>query len=125
MPDIGSALAQMVRVTRPGGYVLAEFYNPLSFRAVAKLLGPAGLISDATREDAVFTRFDAPWRVHRLLPPRSRIVASRGVRIVTPAAMAMRVPGLRSALRLLETRLCDSPLRVFGGFWIAAIEKTG
>ena len=40
--DIGRALREMARVTRPGGVVLAEFYNPLSLRAVAKRLGPAG-----------------------------------------------------------------------------------
>src|SRR5581483_11479518 len=29
--DIGEALAEMARVTRPGGAILAEFYSPLSF----------------------------------------------------------------------------------------------
>src|SRR5205085_155292 len=59
--DIGRALSEMVRVTRPGGVVLAEFYNPWSFRGLLKRLGPAGRISRFTKEDAVYTRFDAPW----------------------------------------------------------------
>ena len=61
--EIETALAEMVRVVRPGGHVLAEFYNPLSFRGLAKRFGPAGAISATTNESAVFTRFDAPWDV--------------------------------------------------------------
>ena len=124
VPEIGRALAEMVRVTRPGGYVLAEFYNPISLRALAKWLGPAGAISESTRESAVYTRFDPPWTLPRILPAGTKVVGSRGVRIVTPTASAMRIPGLKSILRSLETRLCDTPLRAFGGFWIAAIQKT-
>src|ERR1043166_8566964 len=36
VPDIGKALAEMARVTRPGGVILAEFYNPWGLRAGAK-----------------------------------------------------------------------------------------
>src|SRR5690606_39017711 len=32
VPDIGRALAEMARVTRPSGVILAEFYNPWSLR---------------------------------------------------------------------------------------------
>lgn len=121
--DIGRALAEMARVVRPGGHVIAEFYNPLSFRGLAKRLGPAGEISHRTREDAVYTRFDTPAQAARHLPPGLRLKASRGVRIVTPAAMAMRLPGVREVLRRAEWALCDSPLHRFGGFWIAAAQR--
>lgn len=123
VPDIRRALQEMVRVTKPGGHALAEFYNPASLRAVVKRVGPAGAISDARKEDAVYTRFDAPWRVPQLLPGNARIVDSRGVRIVTPAAVVMRVPVVRRVFRKLEWTLCDSPLSRLGGFWIAAIRK--
>lgn len=123
VPDIGRALAEMARVTRPGGVVLAEFYNPLSFRALAKRLGPAGKISDAKKESEVYTRFDAPWVVPRLLPAGTRLETVRGVRIVTPVAAAMRVPGVRSVLRRIEWALADTPAAFFGGFYIAVIRK--
>lgn len=123
IPEISRALSEMARVTRPGGYLLAEFYNPWSLRALAKRLGPAGKISESTRESAVFTRFDAPWRVKEILPEGCRIVDSRGVRIVTPAASALRVPVLGRLLERAEWGLADSKLAIFGGFWIAAIEK--
>lgn len=123
VPDIGKALSEMARVTRPGGVILAEFYNPLSLRGLAKKLGPAGKIGDLTRESAVYTRFDAPWVLPRILPPNTRIETARGIRIVTPAAVAMRVPVLRDWLRSAERVLCDSPAAVLGGFYVAVIRK--
>src|SRR5437868_8791404 len=66
---IERALSEMARVTRPGGVVLAEFYNPYSLRGLAKRFGPAGWISASTRESSVYTRFDPPGSVPRLLPP--------------------------------------------------------
>lgn len=123
VPDIGKALREMARVTKPGGVVLAEFYNPISLRGLAKRLGPAGKISHRTTEDAVYTRFDPPWVLPRILPPGTRVEAARGIRIVTPAAAAMKVPGLRSVLRTAERLLCDSPAARLAGFYVAVIRK--
>jgi SAM-dependent methyltransferase len=123
VPEIAKALREMARVTRPGGVILAELYNAISLRALAKRLGPAGLISERTRESAVYTRFDTPWLVPRLLPPGTRVEGARGVRIVTPAAAVMRIPLLGAALQRLERALADSPAAFFGGFYIAIIRK--
>lgn len=120
--QIERALAEMVRVVRPGGHVLAEFYNPWSLRALAKRLGPPGKIAEGVHEGQVFTRYDSPEEVRRLIPSGCRLVASRGVRIAIPSALVMRVPVLNTAFRFAERRLCDSSLGRFGGFWIAALE---
>ncbi len=124
VPDIGRALAEMARVTRPGGVVVAEFYNPVSLRGVAKRFGPAGAISQNTRESAVYTRFDPPWIIPRILPPSLRIEAVRGVRIVTPIAGAMRLPVVRDWLRKAEWRLADTWAAFFGGFYVAVLRKS-
>jgi ubiquinone/menaquinone biosynthesis C-methylase UbiE len=123
VPAIEQALAEMVRVTRPGGVVVAEFYNPMSMRGLVKRLGPAGRISGATRESAVYTRFDSPWAVRRLLPLNVTLEAVRGVRIVTPSARAMGVPGLRRLLRAMEHRLADTRAAFFAGFYAAVLRK--
>ena len=123
VPEIGLALSEMARVTRPGGVVIAEFYNPVSLRGLVKRLGPAGAISQGKRESDVYTRFDAPWVVPRLLPPGLRIEAVRGVRIVTPTAGLMRVPVVREALRRLERRLSDTRAAFFGGFYVTVLRK--
>lgn len=123
VPEIETALAEMARVTRPGGTVLAELYNPLSWRGLLKQLGPAGRVSAAKRESDVFTRYDPPWRAHRYVPEGCTLVAARGIRILTPTAYAFAVPMLRDGLRALERRLCDSPLRVFGGFYVLVLRR--
>jgi ubiquinone/menaquinone biosynthesis C-methylase UbiE len=122
VPDIGKALSEMARVTRPGGVILAEFYNPWSFRGLAKRIY-AGKISDHTKESAVYTRFDSPATLPKILPPGTKLEAARGIRIVTPAAAVMHVPGLRTVLTKAERLLCDSPAARFGGFYVAVIRK--
>jgi ubiquinone/menaquinone biosynthesis C-methylase UbiE len=124
VPEIGRALAEMARVTRPGGVVLAEFYNPMSMRGLVKRLGPARAISASQRESAVYTRFDAPWVIPRILPPSLHIETARGVRIVTPAAGVMRVPVLRDVVRRIERGLADTRAAVFGGFYVAVLRKS-
>ena len=123
VPDIREALAEMARVTRPGGHVLAEFYNPWSFRGLAKRVGPAGAVSASRRESEVYTRFDAPADVRALVPRGCVLVAHRGIRIVTPAAAAIRVPLLGGALRRAEHALADTPLAAFAGFYVAVMQK--
>jgi ubiquinone/menaquinone biosynthesis C-methylase UbiE len=125
VPEIEVALKEMVRVTRPGGIVLAEFYNPYSLRALLKRFGPAGRIAASANESHVYTRFDSPFGLRKLLPAGAFLVGARGVRIVTPTAKVMRTALGRSFFRAAERALCDSPLRVFAGFYVAAIEKRG
>ena len=118
---IERAFLEMVRVTRPGGVVLAELYHPVSLRGLVKRLGPAGRISATSKEDAVYTRFDVPWRLGRLVPENARIEARWGVRIVTPFAAAMHVPGLRSVLARLEHHLAPTRAAYFAGFHVLVL----
>lgn len=123
VPDIGRALAEMARVTRPGGVVIAEFYNPVSLRGAIKRVAPAGRISKRTTESAVYTRFDPPWVVPRVLPPTLRIEAVRGVRIVTPTAGLIGTPVVGEWLRRVEWRLADTWASFFAGFYVAVLRK--
>src|SRR5690606_7344623 len=68
VPEIDLALSERARVTRPGGVILAEFYNPHSIRGLVKRFGPAGRIAPGAHEKQVFTRFDSPLDVARMLP---------------------------------------------------------
>ena len=125
VPDIEKALAEMARVVRPGGTILAEFYNPWSLRYLAKRLGPAGLISENTTEAAVYTRFDSPERIKQILPVSTRLEGFRGVRVVTPTARVISLPVIGTAVSMLEHALLDSPASRFGGFLIAVIKRNG
>jgi SAM-dependent methyltransferase len=117
------ARGEMARVTRPGGMILAEFYNSWSLRARFKRLGPAGRIADGADERNVYTRYDSPRAIRRLVPEGCALIGARGVRIAIPAARLLDRPLGRLWFRTLERALCDSPLRAFGGFYIAAMEK--
>jgi ubiquinone/menaquinone biosynthesis C-methylase UbiE len=123
IPDIQGALAEMTRVVRPGGHVIAEFYNPRSVRALAKRLAGPLPIGDSMKEDVVYTRFDKPEEVPSLAPPNVRVVAERGIRIVTPAARVLEIPFVGEAFRRAEHMLCDGPLAKLGGFYVVALRK--
>lgn len=124
VPDIGKALAEAKRVTRPGGHMILEFYNPLSLRYLAKKLAGPQKISDGRTEADMYTRWDAPHVIPRILPPGVRLVGYRGVRVVTPAAFVHKLPVVGRAFELAERKACDSPLRYFGGFLVAILERT-
>lgn len=123
VPDIDKALEEMARVTAPGGRIVAEFYNPWSLRFLAKRLTGPGRISEKTREDAVYTRYDSPDDVLRRLPRGTRLEGFRGVRTLVPGAFAMRVPGLSHVLRRVEFAVQDSPLAYVSGFLVAVLRK--
>ncbi|HXK18832.1 MAG TPA: methyltransferase domain-containing protein [Polyangiaceae bacterium] len=125
VPEIEKALAEMARVTRPGGMVLAEFYNPYSLRGLVKRLGPAGKIAEGKNERDVYTRFDSPARAKQLTPPGCVFAGARGVRITIPSAKLMRPRFARRLFRAAEHLLCDSPLARLAGFYVAAYEKRG
>ncbi|MEY4578811.1 MAG: hypothetical protein RL701_3514 [Pseudomonadota bacterium] len=123
IPDIGRALREITRVTKPGGQMVLEFYNPLSLRYLAKRIAGPQPISDGRDESDVYTRWDAPYVLPRLLPPKVTLEGLRGVRVFTPAAFVHKLAFLSRALRVAEEVALDSPLRYFGGFVVAILRK--
>ena len=123
VPDIAGALSEIARVTRPGGAMVLEFYNPWSLRYAAKRIAGPQPISDGRNEADVFTRWDTPPAIRALLPAGVEIEALRGVRVFTPAAFVHKVPLVRDVFAALERRAVASPLRYFGGFLIAILRK--
>ena len=121
--DIERALSEAVRVTRPGGHLLLELYNPWSLRYLAKRVARPGKISPHRTEAEMYTRWDSPRAVKRMLPFNVDLLGFRGVRVVTPAAYLHRVPALGPLLARAERAAADSPLSYFGGFLIAVLEK--
>ncbi|MFP4596611.1 MAG: class I SAM-dependent methyltransferase [Persicimonas sp.] len=121
--DIDKALAEMSRVTRRGGHLLLEFYNPYSLRYLAKRAAGPKKISRKTDESAIFTRWDTAMDLTRRMPDNLQVLDFAGVRIFTPAAAAHKIPLLGSALRKLEFVGRDSLLKYFGGFLVVIAEK--
>lgn len=122
--DIRTAMAEMARVTRPGGHVLAEFYNQRSLRYLVKVLKRPHAISETKNDDQVYTRYDTIERIKTYLPPSLSYETVRGVRIVTPVSQVHKVPGIGPLVRQLESKLADAPIaRHLGGFLIVIARK--
>ncbi|HEY0251997.1 MAG TPA: class I SAM-dependent methyltransferase [Kofleriaceae bacterium] len=124
IPDIAGAMHEMARVVRPGGYVIAEFYNARSLRRLVKAVKPPTAVSDQTNDEHVFTRYDDATAIRSYLPMSLDWIATRGIRVVTPVAAVLRIPVLGRAVRWAEHRLADAPIaRDHGGFLVAICQK--
>jgi len=124
IPDIAGALREMARVVRPGGWVLAEFYNARSLRRLVKAVKPPTAVSDSTHDEHVYTRYDDGDAIRSYLPPELDWVTTRGIRVITPVAKVLEVPVLGAAIRWAEHRLADLPgARDHGGFLVACCRR--
>lgn len=124
IPDIAGAMREMARITRPGGWVLAEFYNTRSIRRLVKAVKPPTAVSHQTHDEHVFTRYDDANAIRSYLPPELEWVTSRGIRVITPVAKVLEVPVLGAAVRWAEHRLADLPIaRDLGGFLVACCRR--
>jgi ubiquinone/menaquinone biosynthesis C-methylase UbiE len=125
VPDISKAVLEMARVTRPGGWLVMEFYNSQSLRHLIRRLRPAGVIGvgNDTDETDVFTRFDDLCTLRSIVPDSVRIERVEGLRVATLLPQVFAIPFLGSAWREFENQLSASPLRRFGGFIVLVGQK--
>ena len=124
IPDVRGALREMARVVRPGGWVLAEFYNARSLRRLVKAVKAPTAVSATTHDEHVFTRYDDAAAIRSYLPAELDWVATRGIRVITPVARVLELPVLGAAVRWAEHRLADLPgARGAGGFLVACCRR--
>ena len=124
VPRIEQALAELSRVTRPGGHLVLEFYNPHSLRGLIKRLKRPTRIGGDFNDEDVFTRFDSLSRIRGYLPPQLELIDTRGVRVFTPFAQLHDLPLIRGLLATAERAASSAPiLRGLAGFLIVILRK--
>lgn len=122
---IERAIAEMARVLRPGGYLVAEFYNARSLRYLIKRLKPPTPTSKDYHDEAVFTRYDTLPRIRSYLPSGLTVEAVHGIRVMTPLPQLHKLPVIAPVLQTIERRAASLPvLRNLGGFLIVVARKT-
>ncbi len=124
--DITTAMAEMARVTRPGGVIIAEFYNRQSIRTLVKRFGPAGKVGAAgdTHEREVFLRFDTLDDIRGYLPPSLHVERVDGIRVLSPAALPFDLPVIGPLWSRVERLAARLPIRRFGGFLVVTLRRT-
>lgn len=124
VPDLPRALAEMARVVRPGGVVVAELYNARSVRHAVKRFLPAGRVARGTERD-VYCRFDDRRALERALPSSCTIESARGIRTIVPAARILELPWVGSAFERVERGLADTAFAVqVAGFVCWVLRKS-
>jgi len=121
--EIERAMAELWRVTRPGGTLVVEFYNAWSLRYLVKRLAGPQPISDGRTEADIYTRWDTPLSIQRYFPRDAEVVGQHGVRVVTPVAAVHRLPVLKRWVPVAERLASRSPARYAGGFLITQLLK--
>lgn len=123
VPSWEQALAEMARVTRPGGHLIFDIYNRNSLRYLIKRLWGPRKTSQAFDEAAISTRFLTPAEAAQVLPPGTRVVDRAGIRITTLHPAVCRLPVIGKLHDRLEWSLMQSPLAALAGFYVFVAER--
>ena len=124
VPDFDAAMAEMVRVVRPGGHLVVDIYNRTSIRYLIKRMFGPRKTSAVFDEAAISTRF---WNLEEALthvPDSTRLVDVAGIRVLTPHPAVNRLPLVGAMSRAMEWKLMDGPLARLGGFMVLTLERT-
>ena len=123
--QIAVAMGEMGRVVRPGGRVMAEFYNRRSMRALVKsVVSPGSIGKDgAIDESDVYTRFDTIADIEAYLPDNLKLVGVDGIRVLSPAALLFNLPLLGPLWTGVERLASKTPLKHLGGFLVVHCER--
>ena len=124
VPDTARVLAELDRITKPGGRLLLEFYNRRSLRYFVRKMRPGISVSGERTEADVYTRFDTENEIVEAAPQHWRLAGRHGIRVATVVPQMFKLPLLGDAWAKLEVGLTRSPMGRFGGFLMLDFEKS-
>jgi len=112
IPDIEKAISEIIRVTKPNGMVVLEFYNPLSIKYLTNKM--------MRSEKKVYTRFDSYSEIKKYLDSKVEIQETIGARIILPHNALMRIPVLNKFISASEKALSRTVMNRIAGYFIVA-----
>lgn len=113
--DINAVLKEVSRVTKPGGKLFLEFYNPYSFKRISNLIF----------RPKNFTRYDSISSIKKRLPKELNYECHRGIRSILIAEQLLHIPVLANLIEYLEKKISRGPIGKFGGYLIVVLTKKG
>jgi ubiquinone/menaquinone biosynthesis C-methylase UbiE len=119
---IDQVMNELIRITKPGGFLCLEFYNPHSLRGVIKKLKAPSKTSQQFRDEDIITRYDSLKTLKKRLHHDLEWIGIRGVRVFTPAAFVHRIPVVKHMFTFLEKKALRSVFSRFGGFVIVILK---
>jgi ubiquinone/menaquinone biosynthesis C-methylase UbiE len=113
VPEIKKAIEEIARVTKKGGVLILEFYNPFSFKF---------LINKAFSSH-VYQNFYSYWELKKMIPSNLKLESFKGIRIFILFGFLLKVPVLSRVLIFLERKLCKTKFGLFGGYFNIVLRK--
>ncbi|MBD3261240.1 MAG: methyltransferase domain-containing protein [Candidatus Altiarchaeales archaeon] len=108
--EVQTAVNEMKRVTKKGGLLVLEFYNPTSIKNLVNYF----------KRGEVFTRYDSFQEIKAIT---GNIKEFRGIRIITLSAFLIDLPVIGKIISTLERRLSNTFLNTLGGYFIVVVEN--
>ncbi len=121
--EIRQAVSEAVRVTRPGGHLVLEFYNKHSIRSLVKALKPAHAVASATTDEQVYTRYDSLDEIRSYLPAGCSVVEVTGIRCLAPTYHFYNAPVIGPVTEAIEKAVQRTPVSRIGGILGVVVRK--
>lgn len=123
--EINDAVNELVRVVKPGGKIMLEFYNAISIRGLRWLLKKylfSKKRSGNLRETDIYTRYDNISQIKSYFSVNTKIICFHSIISFVPFASVLNNFIIAQFLCRLE-KAVFWPFNYFGGFIFFVLEK--
>ena len=118
IPDIQKTINEIIRVVKPGGYILLEFYNDQSFKYIV-----IKKIKDFLKLKLLYSRYDSIKTITSYFSTNVKLICIRGYNLIPLIEIFCKIPFIGNLIYSIEKRLCKTRLNKYGGYLVAELIK--